>query len=99
MPKRYVIELSAEQRQQLERIRDTHPKPYLRERAAAVLKVADHESARQVATQGLLKRRSKDTVSQWIRRYLAQGLEGLRIRAGRGRKPAFSPSFDPRRRP
>lgn len=92
MSKRFRIELTPEQRHELERVRDTDHRPYMRERAAAILKVADGQSARQVALHGLLKRRDEDTVAAWMRRYLAEGLAGLQIKPGRGRKPAFSPS-------
>ncbi|MCL6476502.1 MAG: helix-turn-helix domain-containing protein [Firmicutes bacterium] len=92
MPKKSQLNLSAQQRQQLERVRDSHPQPYVRERAAAILKIADGQSARQVAKQGLLRARDKDTVCRWVRRYQTEGLEGLKVRPGRGRKPAFSPS-------
>ncbi|MCD6553097.1 MAG: helix-turn-helix domain-containing protein [Anaerolineae bacterium] len=92
MPKRYRIELTPEQRHALERVRDTDPRPYMRERAAAIIKVADGQAARQVAQHGLLKRRDKNTVCEWVRRYQAEGLKGLQIKPGRGRKPAFFPS-------
>jgi transposase len=49
-------------------------------------------SGRQVALAGLLKRRKTDTVYDWFHRYQAEGLAGLKIKSGRGRKPAFSPS-------
>jgi hypothetical protein len=39
MPKRIEIALSAAQQAELEAMRDHHTKPYLRERAAAILKV------------------------------------------------------------
>jgi hypothetical protein len=55
--------------------------------------MADGEcSARAVAHTRLWRRRKADTVCAWWHRYQAQGLGGLLIRAGRGRKPAFSPS-------
>ena len=41
--------LSARQRAELARLRDRHPKPYLRERAAALLKLADGWPCRLVA--------------------------------------------------
>jgi hypothetical protein len=88
-----TITLTADQRRELEHVRDHHPKPYLRERAAAILKIADGDSGRQVALGGLLKRRKPDTVYGWIHRYQTEGLAGLLIRPGRGRKPAFSPSI------
>lgn len=87
-----TIDLTSEQRQELEDARDNHDKPYIRERAAAVLKIADGMSGLQVAQHGLLKPRDPDTVYAWFHRYEAEGLEGLLIRSGRGRKPSFSPS-------
>lgn len=86
-----AIRLTVEQRTELEDIRDHHQQPYLRERATAILKIAEGQSGRQVALRGLLKRRHKTTVYEWVRRYEAQGVEGLVIRSGRGRKPSFSP--------
>lgn len=92
MAKPLQLELTPEQRRELERVRDTDDRPYLRERAAAILKIADGQSVRQVALHGLLKRRQEETVGRWVRRYLDEGLAGLVIKPGRGRKPAFSPS-------
>lgn len=85
------VVLTAVQREALVRLRDTAPKAYLRERAAALLKVADGMPAAQVARAGLLRRRQPDTVYVWLDRFAAQGVEGLTIRPGRGRKPAFFP--------
>jgi transposase len=82
--------LSAEQSQELSRARDHHQKSYVRVKCAAILKVASGLSVRQVALHGLLKPVAEETVSDWIRRYQAQGLSGLLVQAGRGRKPAFS---------
>ncbi|NPA90408.1 MAG: helix-turn-helix domain-containing protein [Chloroflexi bacterium] len=92
MPKPITLELTSKEKEELTRIRDHHPKAYMRERAAALLKIAAGRSGRDVALNGLLKPRHPDTVYGWVRRYKAEGIEGLRIRPGRGRKPAFSPS-------
>jgi transposase len=46
-----------------------------------------------VARTGLLRPRQPDTVYAWLDRYRAEGIAGLTIRPGRGRKPAFSPSL------
>lgn len=92
MPKKREINLTAEGRQELEQAVRSHPKAYVRERAGAVLKVADGMSAVQVARHGLLRRRSPDSVNLWLDRYVEGGMAGLLIRPGRGRKPAFSPS-------
>ncbi len=98
MPKRLILELSATQRAQLEAARDHDHLPYVRERAAAILKVAEGQSGRAVARYGLLRPHWPDTVYEWIKRFMAEGIPGLRVRPGRGRKPAFFPSL-PRRRP
>lgn len=86
------IELSAAQRAVLEEVRDRHPKAYYRERASAVLKIADGMPLSVVAQRGLLKPRHPTTVRQWVERYEREGLAGWQIRPGRGRPSAFSPS-------
>lgn len=98
MPRRVELSLSQSEREELVAMRDHHTKPYMCERAAAVLKVADGQSGRQVAIRGLLRARDKDTVYRWVRRYRTEGIKGLELRPGRGRKPAFSPSL-PQHRP
>lgn len=92
MPKRRYLELSESQRAELLDLRDHHPRAYVRERCAALLTIADGQSAHAVAQHGVLKQRAPDTVYDWLNRYEAEGVAGLMIRAGRGRKPAFSPS-------
>jgi transposase len=72
-------------------MRDTGAKSYLRERAAALLKIADGMSAHAVSQQGLYRQRKPDTVYEWLNRYEAEGIDGLYIREGRGRKPAYDP--------
>jgi len=91
MPNATRIELSAAQRAELERVRSSHSKAYMRERASGVLKVAEGQSVRQVAEYGLLKRHEPETVSGWIKVYQQQGLAGWSIKAGRGRKASFFP--------
>jgi len=92
MPPPLELQLTDAQRAVLTDARDHHPKPYLRERAAAILRVADGRSVRQVAAAGILKPRRRETVKLWIDRFLADGIAGLLVKSGRGRKPAFSPS-------
>lgn len=86
-----TLSLTDNERAELVQLRDHAPQPYLRERAAALLKVADGVPAAQVARSGLLRPRKPDTVYAWLDRWLLDGLAGLQLRAGRGRKPAFSP--------
>jgi hypothetical protein len=91
MPTALTVRLSAAQVDELTRLRDHHPRPYVRERAAAVLKVADGQSVRRVALGGLLRPRDPETVAGRVRRYLRRGRAGMGVDPGRGRKPAFSP--------
>jgi transposase len=91
------IHLTAEQAEELQWVRDPHQKAYMRERAAAILKVASGLSMLQVALHGLLKARRYETISEWISRYEQGGVPGLQVQAGRGRKPAFSPCAGPAR--
>ena len=91
MPAPLAVCLSPAQTQELARVRDHDPTPYVRERAAAILKVGAGQSLRAVARRGLLRPRRPETVAAWLGRYLAEGVTGLRIRPGRGRKPAFFP--------
>lgn len=84
------LNLTQAQRRELEMLRDNGDKSYLRERAAALVKIADGMAPYIVARQGLLKRRTPNTVYDWLNRYGEQGVEGLKVRPGRGR-PSFSP--------
>lgn len=86
---RILFDLTPDQRQELLTVRDQGPRPYLRERAAALLKIDAGASANQVAATGLLKPRQQRTVSSWVTRYQEDGLPGL-IAKPRGRR-GFSP--------
>ena len=86
------LNVSAQQRQELEAMRDRAPLPYMRERAAALLKIADGMPPLEVAKHGLLQPRDSETIYRWLARSRLEGVDGLGIRPGRGRKPAFFPS-------
>ncbi|MFZ1829057.1 MAG: hypothetical protein WAW42_09875 [Candidatus Competibacteraceae bacterium] len=90
MPRRQLV-LSETERRELVQLRDHARQPYVRERAAALLKIADGMPAALVARYGLLRPRRPDTVYAWLDRYQATGGEGMKVHPGRGRKPAFSP--------
>ena len=83
--------LSENERQKLVELRDKGEPAYLRERAAALLKIHEGSSPHKVALKGLLKKRDPDTIYTWLRRYRENGIQGLSHKPGRGRKPAFSP--------
>jgi len=97
MPEKLSLALTAQEVLDLEELRDHATKPYLRERAAAILKIAKGKSGREVALRGLLKPHWQDTIYEWVARYRAKGKAGLEIKPGRGRKPAFFPSVSERR--
>ena len=77
MYQRRTLALSDDERAQLLYRRDHDPKPYVRERCAAVLKVADGHSPYAVAHAGLLRHRDPDTVYAWLDYYRDEGLPGL----------------------
>lgn len=85
------LELNSVQQETLIEMRDHHAKPYLREKAGALLKIAAGKSVRWVAHYGLLKRRNRKTVMRWLDAYESDGLGGLYMASGRGRKPAYDP--------
>ena len=91
MAKHHTLELSDNQRQELIDLRDKGEPAYLRERAAALLKISEGFSPHKVALKSLLKKRDPDTVYAWLRRYRENGIQGLSHKTGRGRKPAYSP--------
>jgi transposase len=81
--------LSDQQRTELEALRDHDHRPYLRERAAALLKLADGQRVADVAATGLYRRRKRETLYRWRRAYRAHGVAGLvmRPRGHRGFPP------------
>jgi hypothetical protein len=87
-----LVTVSDADRTALIQLRDHAPKPYQREWAAAILKLAEGATIQQVAETGLYQARDRHTVADWLNRYLDGGIAALRIRPGRGRKPAFPPS-------
>ena len=98
MPKHLPLNVTEPQRQELTWHRDQAQQPYLRERCAALLMIAEGDSPAHVARARLYKRREPDTLYRWYYRYQQAGFSGLRMQTGRGRKPAFSPSVARRRR-
>ena len=92
MPKRLIPQITDEQKAELEHLLCHSLKPYLRERASAILKLARAHTVSQIASSGLLRKRHRETVADWFHRFQSEGVKGLEIKQGRGRKPAFSPS-------
>lgn len=97
MPRYLTLELTTDQHLELIQMRDHAPEPYLRERCAALLMIAAGDYPAHVARARLYRVRKEETIADWLRRYQHEGLPGLRVRPGRGRKPAFSPCRTRRR--
>jgi hypothetical protein len=77
MALRRTLELTDSQRQDLLQYRDHDPRPYVRERCAALLKIADGLSPHAVARHGLLKPRDPDTVYDWLNWYAQLGVRSV----------------------
>ena len=77
MPYRRTLALTAAQRQDLIQYRDHDPRPYVRERCAALLKIADGLAPHAVARHGLLTPRDPDTVYEWLNWYERFGLHSV----------------------
>ena len=77
MPLPRTLELTDPQRQDLLHYRDHDPRPYVRERCAALLKIADGQSPHAVARSGLLKPRDPDTVYDWLNWYERLGIRSV----------------------
>jgi len=87
---RRTLVLTETQQAELRVLRDHDRRAYLRERAAALLKIAAGESPHAVARDGLLRPRDPDTVYGWLTAYEQGGLAGL-LHQPRGHR-GFSPS-------
>ena len=72
-----TLKLKTEQEQELIQLRDQTEYEYIRERCAALLKIAGGQSPHWVGLHGLLKPRDPDTIYSWLNIYEAEGLGGL----------------------
>lgn len=87
---RRTLVLTETQQAELVALRDHDRRAYLRERAAALLKIAAGQAPHAVARQGLLKPRDPDSVYGWLTAYEQEGSAGL-LHHPRGHR-GFSPS-------
>ena len=74
---RRTLDLTETQAQELRYHRDHDPRPYVRERCAALLKIAAGMSPHAVALHGLLKRRKPDTVYASLDFYEKLGFQSV----------------------
>jgi len=89
MVRRRTLALTEAERQELIEHRDHNPHPQVRERCAAMLKIAEGKSPHWVARHGLLKERDPDTVYNWMDIYEAEGLAGLIARQHGGARRGY----------
>lgn len=92
MTKRRTLVLDDAQRSALEKMA-RHAQVHMRRRGRALLLIADGYAPYWVARHGLDKPIAANQVYMWLNRYQAEGIGGLVIRPGRGRKPAYFPAF------
>lgn len=83
------VDVSAEQRSELESWqRSTRMRAGLVRRGRIVLLRAKGLSISDISRSVGMRRRH---VAKWVKRFIAQGIDGLQDKVGRGRKPFFSP--------
>jgi len=91
MPKVTVITVNAEERAALEKGAKYGTTPSFRLRCQAVLLKTDRRTSLAVAAElGCCEM----AVNNWLRRYRAQGLAGLQVKKGRGRKAILRAETD-----
>jgi hypothetical protein len=82
-----TLTLNEGQKKELKQYRDHDLRMHIRERCAAMLKIAEGRTPHWVARNGLLKPRDPDTVYAWLDIYERQGVAGLIKRTqGQNRK-------------
>lgn len=77
MARHRTLTLTKGQETELTKLRNHTKEEYVRERCAALLKIAKGQTAHWVALNGLLKVREPDTVYNWLDIYEAEGIAGL----------------------
>jgi transposase len=78
------MEITGDQRRELEKAARCGKPPYIRRKALALANLADGRSVREVSR---VLRISRPSLYLWQSRYLSEGLGGLTVRRGRGRRP------------
>jgi transposase len=86
-----LIKISDKERKSLEQGLRTSDNHGFRRRCELVLLKSEGRSSQQVAA---IVKMHPVTVSHWLSRYEQDGLEGLKIKPGRGRKPILDADKD-----
>ena len=82
------MKLTEQQQQELSEIMRAHPTGHVRVKALAILNVGRDHTIMEVAKFLMASRQS---IYTWVDRYLAQGVKGLEVQPGRGRKAKAAP--------
>ena len=91
MGKTKVIQLSDEQRQELEDGRRSGKSHAFRERCQMILLKSENRASSEIAR---FLSCHKITVNEWVKRFEVEGIEGLKTRPGRGRQAILQASTD-----
>lgn len=83
--------LNEEQRKELEKSFKTSDNHAFRMRCHAILLKAEGRKSKDV---GEITNMCHVSVNSWLRRYKTEGIEGLRTKPGRGRKPSINKGVD-----
>lgn len=78
------MDIAQEERKELEKVVRCGQPAYMRGKALVLLNLAD---GRTVSELALIFRVARQSIYNWRKRYLEDGIQTLRIRSGRGRKP------------
>jgi transposase len=85
------IDLSEKERQALEKGYRDGKKHGYRKRCQLILLKSEGRSSQEV---GQILGLCEIAVNNWVKRFLAEGIEGLETRPGRGRKPVLEKEVD-----
>lgn len=83
------VNLTKKQRVELEYIEHFDPRPFMQKRSQIILFKAQGMPSKEIAERLSC---SEPKVNRWVRRYLAQGVDGLRNKPGQGAKPIMDSS-------
>ena len=87
-----IIELSSTERTELEQGYKHSKLRVFRQRCHIILLKSDGHTATQIAQ--ILGLKTLNPITNWIKRYEKQGIEGLKTKPGQGRKPILDPTKD-----
>ena len=83
------VALGVGQRTELQTAAKTDGTPSVRVKALAILNLADGRTATDVAA---IFRTSRQSLAEWLRAYQREGIAGLRVKPGRGRRRRADPA-------